>query len=177
MDEETQSRIFDPFFTTKFTGRGLGLVAVQGIVRGHKGALRIYSEVGKGTTFKLFFPATIRRAEVHRSSLNAGILDLRGSGTILVIDDEDFVLRMARSTLARLGFEVETAGTGAEGLEIFARRHGDIRTVLLALTMPGMSGLETFIQKPYTAAQLRATLKVVLEASPLTQTNLAARSE
>jgi signal transduction histidine kinase/ActR/RegA family two-component response regulator len=205
MDEETQSRIFDPFFTTKFTGRGLGLAAVQGIVRGHKGALRIYSEVGKGTTFKLFFPAAVRRSETHRS-IDAGGPDLHGSGTILVIDDEDFVLRMARDTLERLGFDVETAATGVDGLEIFAARHPDIRAVLLDLTMPGMSGPETFtrlkrinpgvavilssgfnevevvqhfkdndlasfVQKPYTAAQLRATLRTVLEADPLSQAN------
>jgi signal transduction histidine kinase/CheY-like chemotaxis protein len=146
MDQETQSRIFDPFFTTKFTGRGLGLAAVQGIVRSHKGALRIYSAPGRGTTFKIFFPVSYSSSQRLSSAARMANVPRRvgRSGTILVIDDELVVGQTAKSTLEHHGFIVELAGNGQDGLKIFAARHDSIGAVLLDLTMPGLSGQETF---------------------------------
>src|SRR5205823_12963880 len=90
MDEATQARIFDPFFTTKFTGRGLGLSAVQGIVRGHHGALKVYSKPGQGSTFKLLLPAAAE-SSVRESTAAKSINSLSGSGLVLVVDDESMV--------------------------------------------------------------------------------------
>src|SRR6266404_9704415 len=97
MDAETLSRIFDPFFTTKFTGRGLGLAAVMGMVRGHKGALHVESTPGKGSCFKVLFPVT---AEPAASIVSSAVeKSLAGDETILVIDDEDTVRQAAKSAL------------------------------------------------------------------------------
>ncbi len=142
MDAETLSRIFDPFFTTKFTGRGLGLAATRGIVRGHRGAIRVYSEPGKGTTFKLFFPAIPDEAVTRPAVVSTATW--RGSGSVLVIDDEPAVRRVTRAVLERLGFDVLEAADGAIAVEIFMREREHIRLALLDLTMPRMDGEETF---------------------------------
>jgi two-component system cell cycle sensor histidine kinase/response regulator CckA len=145
MDEETQARIFDPFFTTKFTGRGLGLAAVLGIVRGHKGAVKVYSSPGWGTTFKVLFPASA----VEPSRIESGAqtqADLRDTGTVLVIDDEEMVRRVARSMLESYGYSVLVADDGRAALEVFKEVSPQISVVVLDLTMPSMSGEETFRQ-------------------------------
>ncbi len=139
MSPETVSRLFDPFFTTKFTGRGLGLAAVLGIIRGHKGAIKVYSELGKGTTFKALFPACDLTAKTQRTSTGQ-TGQWRGTGTVLLADDEETVRAVGKKMLERLGFDVVTARDGREAVELFARHAERITCVLLDLTMPHLDG-------------------------------------
>jgi two-component system cell cycle sensor histidine kinase/response regulator CckA len=142
MDDATRARIFDPFFTTKFTGRGLGLSAVMGIVRSHRGALQVTTAPGKGSTFLVVLPAC--DGNTHVAAPLAIPEELRGSGTILVVDDEEVVRSTARNSLARFGYTVLTARDGQEGVDLFARQRSEIALVLLDMTMPVMSGTEAF---------------------------------
>ncbi|HCK80318.1 MAG TPA: hypothetical protein DIC59_02475 [Candidatus Competibacteraceae bacterium] len=144
MDQEIQRRIFEPFFTTKFTGRGLGLSAVLGIVRGHKGALKVYSEPGRGTAFKVLFPAVLEEKALVNRTLGVKAGAWKGAGTILLVDDEESVRIMGTRMLERVGFEVLAASDGREALEIYQERPDDIALVLLDLTMPDLDGEETF---------------------------------
>jgi two-component system cell cycle sensor histidine kinase/response regulator CckA len=157
MDKETSARIFDPFYTTKFTGRGLGLAAVLGIVRGHKGALKLYSELGCGTTFKLLLPCTVGPAEEYGTGL-VPPSSLQGSGTILVVDDEETVRTVIADMLESFGFQVEMARDGLEALAMFSNIGERIRLVLIDLTMPNLDGLETFCE----LRRMKSDIKVII---------------
>jgi len=143
MDAETQAKLFDPFFTTKFTGRGLGMAAVLGIVRGHRGAIHIQSEPGKGTTMKLLFPGIEGRAVTQGGGAES-VDSWRGSGTVLLVDDEETVRAVGRTMLQRLGMTVVTARDGREAVEIFAKRSDEIDCIILDLTMPHMDGEQAY---------------------------------
>ena len=193
MSAATLARIFDPFFTTKFTGRGLGLAAVQGIVRGHNGAIRVESELGSGTSFEVYLPVAVRPEKAPPPWREPDRL------TILVADDEELVRETARLALERDGFKVKLAQNGQEALTALERDSG-IALVLLDLTMPVLSGrgalekmralrpsvpvllfsgyneaeamrqindgeVAGFLSKPFTSESLRAKVKVVLQRS------------
>lgn len=140
MDEATQKKIFDPFFTTKFVGRGLGLSAVLGIVRGHRGILRLRSQLGAGSSFQLYFPIAEGRVRSNSGGNRAWVP--KRSGTILVVDDEHAVRQFATYALERLGYRVLTAPNGQIGVDVFREMHDDISLVLLDYSMPVMDGAE-----------------------------------
>jgi CheY-like chemotaxis protein len=156
MPQETVDRIFDPFFTTKFTGRGLGLAAVLGIVRGHKGAIKVYSNVGSGTTFKLLFPATDQPASKPANPPVA--VAASGGETVMVVDDEPIVRRTAKAMLERYGYSVVLAENGKEAVDLYRVLHDKIHLVLLDMTMPVMGGEETFRELKTINADVRVVL-------------------
>ena len=143
MSPETLARIFDPFFTTKFQGRGLGLAAMLGIVKGHHGGIKVYSEVGKGTRFKLFFPTSFESPQAADTESSYQVY--MSSGLVLVVDDEEDVRTTLSLKLKRMGFEVLQAEDGREGLRCFEEHRGQLRLVVTDLTMPHMDGAESFL--------------------------------
>ncbi len=144
MSRETIRKVFDPFFTTKVSGRGLGMSAVLGIVRGHKGALKVYSEEGRGTTFKFLLPVdeSVRLASTGETGLRQ-MRQFEG-GTVLVVDDEETVREMACVMLEEMGFDTLTASNGEEALALYEQHRDRILLVLSDLTMPRMGGNELF---------------------------------
>jgi len=159
MDAATRKKIFDPFFTTKFTGRGLGMSAVLGIVHGHSGLLNLYSEPEKGTTFKIAFP-TSGRGDLPASEENKAAPLQRVSGLILVIDDEESIREVASIVLADMGFEVITAVDGKDGVAVFRQYQQEVTGVLLDMTMPRMNGEECF----RALRQINPDIKVILSS-------------
>jgi len=139
MTSEIQARIFEPFFSTKFTGRGLGLAAVVGIIRAHGGGLSVDSKPGQGSTFRIVLPALDRPVEPSPAEAPR-TLEWRGEGTVLVIDDEELIRELLRTQLEGLGFQVLVADDGAAGIDVVCQHAGSIRIILLDLIMPRMDG-------------------------------------
>ena len=144
MNDTIKNQIFDPFFTTKFKGRGLGLAAVLGIVRGHKGTIKVWSKTGKGTTIKVFFPVIKDVSEMNSQKTSDKEKNSILGKTILVVDDEPVVLEVASSMLESAGHTVLKASDGQKCVELFTQHKGDIGLVLLDNTMPNMNGEEAF---------------------------------
>ena len=143
MTPDTLSRIFDPFFSTKFTGRGLGLAAVMGIVRSHHGLIRVRTAPGEGTAFRVLFPA-VGGAARKTGKATAERSDWQGSGTILVVEDEKEVREVAERILQEIGFQTIGVADGRRALAIMEEVGDGVTAVLLDLSMPRMGGAETF---------------------------------
>ncbi len=157
MDEATKGRIFEPFFTTKFTGRGLGMAAVMGIVRGHHGDLDLTTAPGQGTTFKVLMPIA-GETPLATDPVKVDESLWHGTGLILLVDDEEAVRSTCARMLKRLGFETVTACDGREALDIFRERRHEITCVLMDLTMPTMGGEEAW----HEMRRLLPEVKVIL---------------
>ena len=166
MDSETLHRLFEPFFTTRFFGRGLGMSAVLGIIRGHKGAIFVDSRVNKGTTIRIIFPVseTALPESVQPESTEAS-LPVRSEpsslkGTILIVDDQDKVINFSKEMATRSGYSVRTAADGQEAVKVFQEHADEIACVVLDLTMPRMDGTATF----KALKQIRPDVKVILSS-------------
>jgi PAS domain S-box-containing protein len=159
MEEETMKRIFDPFFTTKEMGRGtgLGLAMVYGIMKGHKGLVDVRSKPGQGATFTLYFPASEKKVLRERRTVSKA---LRGSETILLVDDESTVLRVTKRMLESLGYTVHAMNSGPDAISFLRDGGGTVDLVLLDMVMPGMSGGETFDR----IRELNSSVKVILSS-------------
>jgi len=143
MTDESITKIFEPFYTTKFTGRGLGLAAVLGIIRSHRGGLIVRSGIGKGSIFALFFPASTHRPAEKPSKIGNAHPAQQRTGHVLVVDDEEHVLGVATKMLKATGMTTETAHDGYEALDFFRANPDGFSLVLLDMTMPRLSGEET----------------------------------
>ena len=143
MDEDIQGKMFEPFFTTKEMGRGtgLGLAAAYGIIRGHGGTINVYSEKGRGTTFNIYLPASEKKMMERKIVPNKV---LKGTETVLIVDDQEAVIAVGKAILHTLGYTVIMAKNGQEAVEIFESNKEKIDFVILDMIMPGMSGGETY---------------------------------
>jgi len=143
MDEKTRQRVFDPFFTTKKMGRGtgLGLASAYGIVKNHSGAMTVYSEVGTGSTFNIYLPYSLQEIEQARPEKSEII---EGTGIILLVDDEPFIVDVGKEMLELLGYDVMTAQSGEDAIDILKRESKRIDLIILDMIMPGLDGSKTF---------------------------------
>ena len=140
MDKEMLTKIYEPFFTTKPHGTGLGLSVVYGIVKQHGGFMDVYSQPGKGTTFKVYFPS-VEKADAVVQKEQSFIMT--GNETVLIIEDDDEFRKVESAILEKLGYKVYMAPDGIEGIEIFKAKENEINLVILDLIMPKMNGWET----------------------------------
>jgi PAS domain S-box-containing protein len=167
MSAETRRRLFDPFFTTKFSGRGLGLSAMLGILKGHNAGIRIRSRVGEGSSFKLYFP--VSGSAVLRPESEAPVQESAvHGGNILVVDDEPDILESTSELLEAMNFRAFQARDGVEAVDLFKARPAGFSLVLMDLTMPRMDGREA----AHALRALDPDLKIVL-CSGFNQTDLA----
>jgi PAS domain S-box-containing protein len=157
MDEATQQRIFEPFFTTKKIGRGtgLGLASVYGIVRNHGGIIEVYSKKGKGTTFYIYLPASEKEI-IEEMQLPEEFI--KGSGTILLVDDEDRIIDVCSELLKTMGYDVLIAKSGKEAIETYRIKKEDVDMVILDMIMPDMSGGETYEKLLGTNSKIKVLL-------------------
>ncbi len=162
MDAATKARIFDPFFTTKFTGRGLGLAAVAGVMRGHHGAICVETKPGLGSKFRVLFPVSSEPIPpaVAPSQLTASTRRDHSGQVILVVDDEPVVLQTATQALTRQGYTVLQVDSGPKAIELLRQQHQPISLVLLDLRMPGMDGPETLAKM----REIKPDLDVVISS-------------
>jgi len=160
MDDETQQRIFEPFYTTKFTGRGLGMSAVLGIINKHNGALQLFSQPGMGSTIKVFIP--IQAGEIARveSPQQDAFAQWKGNGTILLVEDEEEIRTITEFMLEDLGFTVIKAMNGKEGLDLYRKHSADICLVLTDIGMPIMDGYALFRE----LKKLRPELPIIISS-------------
>jgi two-component system cell cycle sensor histidine kinase/response regulator CckA len=144
-DDETKKRIFEPFFTTKEMGRGtgLGLASVYGIIKSHGGYINVHSQKDQGTTFAIYLPASGK--EVRQEKAEPVITTVaRGTGTVLLIDDEEMIIKVGRELLQELGYKVIAARSGEEAIKLYKKNADKINLVVMDMIMPGMGGGETF---------------------------------
>jgi len=146
MNEETRRRIFDPFYTTKEQGKGtgLGLAVVYGVVQSHHGFIDVESEVGHGTTFRLYFPIPLTNEQLTDLPLAIESYSTGGTETILVVEDEEALIEMVLLLLESKGYHVFTARDGKEAVEIFRQHKQEIDIVLTDMGLPGMTGVDEF---------------------------------
>jgi PAS domain S-box-containing protein len=158
MTEEVKSRLFEPFFTTKEEGKGtgLGLAMVYGTVKSHGGIVKVYSEVGQGSVFKILLPLKSKSLQSSANPLEKKAIS--GTGTILIIDDEEIIRGLLAEMLEQLGFAVISARDGTEGLEIYRRKWREIDVVIVDMIMPGLTGRETFVEMKKVNPSVRVIL-------------------
>ena len=158
MSQETMQHIFEPFFTTKGAGKGtgLGLAMVYGIMKHHEGFINCYSEIGHGTTFRLYFPVV--STELEEDLEQDSTVPPGGSETILLVDDEEFLCDIGSQILIRAGYTVLTATNGRGALDLYRNQKSDVSLVILDLIMPGMGGKECFQELMNINPQVRVIL-------------------
>jgi len=165
MDSEVRKRVFEPFFSTKFVGRGLGLSAVFGMVRGHRGYIRVDSQPGQGTTVRVLFPVKAATESPKKVQAQTAETLARGTGQILLVEDETPVREMVRQMLARLGYSVISASGGSEAVRLYRDNRTDIDLVLSDMSMPGLNGVELMRK----LREIDDTVKVVLSSGYSTE--------
>jgi two-component system, cell cycle sensor histidine kinase and response regulator CckA len=174
MSEESRSRLLEPFYTTKVAGRGLGLAAVAGIVRGHHAGLHLTSSPGNGSTFRVFFPIPERPLPAL-AARPASIQEVGPSGKVLVVDDEPLVREVAKRALERAGFEVMLAENGRQAVETFSQHGARIILVLLDLSMPEMDGEQTLVELRRIDPNVQVLLSSGYDQSSTTRSPLGGR--
>jgi len=162
MDKATQQRIFDPFFTTKEMGRGtgMGLASAYGIIKNHEGIINVYSEKDKGATFNIYLPATDAEGITQRAESERRSEILRGTETVLLVDDEEMIIDVGQDLLETLGYTVLLAKSGREGIETYKKNKDKIDMVLLDMIMPEMGGSETYER----LKEINSDIKVLLSS-------------